>query len=298
MGIFKVTLTGGEALLHPDAFEIIGEINSLEMGLRIFSSGALKTSLYQRLENYRIDTFFLSMDGMEEHHQFLRGKKSFEKLTNAIETLSAIQSILNITLSITLDKRNAEYIDEIVSYASAHRVKTLLVRPIMAYSWTPDASEFAFSDKFTLLKALETLESVGQRFGVGCQVNKLPYFPFAKNTFFDDHETNASLWNILGIRKSIDCVGGNLVCGVRWDGTISPCGFLPSHQQTTSFEPKSVVDLREEWRNSPALMSMRCIPANQDCHSCSVQTMCNGGCRANSVLAGTGIAGVDPYCLV
>ena len=298
MGIYKVTLTGGEALLHPDAYEIIGEINGLGLGLRIFSSGVLKPSFYQRLAEYRVDTFFLSMDGMKEHHQFIRGRKSFEQLTRTIDMLSAIRSISNITLSITLDRMNAEYVDEIVSFASAHRVRTLLVRPIMAYAWTPDVSGFAFTDKSALLNALETLESVGKQYGVECQINKLPYFPFAKNTFIDDHENNASLWNILGIERSIDCVGGNLVCGVRWDGTISPCGFLPSHQQTTPSAPKVAVDLSGEWRNSPLLRGMRDIPANQDCNSCAVQPICNGGCRANSMLAGTGIDGIDPYCLL
>ncbi len=298
MGIFKITLTGGEALLHPDAFTVIAEINKLGLGLRIFSSGCLSSSVFERLRNHKVDTFFLSMDGMEQHHQYLRGKNSFGKLTKTIHTLSSIDSISNITLSVTIDRENYRRVEDIMAFASNHQVHTLLVRPLMTYAWTKEVSGIAFSDKAELLQALQYIEAVGGKHNIEIQINKLPYFPIDKVTYCEDHRANASLWHILGINESIDCVGGNLVCGVRWDGTLSPCGFLPAHQEMCRQQEILQVNLTKEWKQSPSLTKMHCIPINEECAQCGHRTICNGGCRANSVLAGSGICGIDPYCLL
>lgn len=298
IGVFKITLTGGEALIHPEADLVMAAINKAGLGLRLFSSGTLETSTYQRLSKHRIDTFFLSMDGTKNHHQLLRGNNSFEKLTKTIKTLSSIKSITNITLSVTLDRINSEHIEDIIIFADKHHIRTLLVRPLIIDSKTSEISELSFSDKASLLHALENMESVAQKYGIECQINKLPYFPINKKTYLDDGKDNASIWNILGIEKSIDCVGGNLVCGVRNDGTISPCGFLPYQEETGMMKTNHEIDLADEWINSQALKKMHCITPNNNCAECGHLLICNGGCRANSMLAGTGIDGIDPYCLI
>jgi radical SAM protein with 4Fe4S-binding SPASM domain len=298
LGVFKITLTGGEALLHPDVFSIIGAVNDTEMGLRLFSSGCLDHLIYERLSDFNIDTFFLSMDGMEEHNKFMRGGVSFRKVSKTLRILSSTKSISNITLSITLDRKNSVKMEELFEFASANRISTLLLRPLMTYSWTTEVSKLAFSDKMELLQSLSEMEELGKNYGIECQINKLPYFPIKKNIYLEDHRNNASIWNILGIDDSIDCVGGNLVCGVHWDGTVSPCGFLPSHQDTYCQPKKSEIGLSNEWMHSPSLQIMNRISLNVKCAECGYLSVCNGGCRANSVLAGSDLTDIDPYCLL
>lgn len=46
MGVLRVTLTGGEALLHPEIGQILALTNSKKLGLRVFSSGTLPQSKY------------------------------------------------------------------------------------------------------------------------------------------------------------------------------------------------------------------------------------------------------------
>lgn len=223
MGVVRVTLSGGEAFSYPYIEDVIKQVNRLGMGLRLFTNGIIKRSENEWLKKYRIDTVFISVDGTQEHHDNLRGKNTFVQINKSLGWLSKLENIRNITLSVTLDRYNARYFEGLLSLCELYGIKTILIRPLMGYEWTEDANKFVFTEKSELLAAIKNIEKFSSKYGIECQLNKIPIFPIDKNEYLEDHKNNSSIWNLLGNEDSIDCVGGNLVCGIRYDGVVSPC---------------------------------------------------------------------------
>jgi len=122
-------------------------------------------------------------------------------------------------------------------------------------------------------------------------------FPLDKQLYIEDDRNNASLWSLLGINDSIDCVGGNLVCGVRYDGIVSPCGFIGLQHSAGTDNSIYKHSLSYLWNHSPNLHTMRNIEVNNQCSNCGALSICNGGCRANSFNLDMNLSGIDPYCL-
>lgn len=298
-GVPRVTLTGGEPFLYPALGSVIKHANELDLGLRIFSNGSVELPVYNKfLEGGVIDRLFLSLDGFREHHDYLRGKKSFNHALRSLAYLSSHSGIRSITLSTTLDRENYKNFAELLNVAIEYDINSFLLRPMMSYPWTEEVSSFTFQDKMELHLALQLVESMAQKVGVECQISKIPFMPVGKRAYFDDFPNNISLWYLLGIEHSVDCVGGNLVFGIRSDGIAIPCGFIDldydAGPQNSVFERR----FHDLWLYSPNLNRLRNIVPNRLCAACRMNRICNGGCRAHSHLAGMGLGGIDPYCLL
>ncbi len=297
LGVLRLTLTGGEALLHPDIAEILPLVNSHKLGLRLFSSGCLPQSRYALLGEHSIDTLFLSVDGLEKHNDELRGEKNFRAFEANLAFLARQSTIRNITISTTLDRINIAELPDLIRLAAEYGVRTFLLRPLMVYPEMNALESLAPHDKAAFLTNLHEIESLSSRLGVECQINKLPYLPLTKTCFFDDSPKNASLWSILGIDNSIDCVGGNIVAGIRHDGIVLPCGFIHADYDDgveNSIQSYSFLSL---WHKSSNLGRLRKLAPPSICASCNALPVCNGGCRANAFLDSQRLDTIDPYCI-
>lgn len=297
LGVLRLTLTGGEALLHPEIAEILALVNSHKLGVRLFSSGSLPQSRYAVLAEHNVDTLFLSVDGLEKHNDELRGEKTFRAFEANLAFLARQPSIRNITISTTLDRINIAEMPDMIRLAADYGVRTFLLRPMMLYPGMNALESIAPHDKAAFLAGLHEIESLSDRLGVECQINKLPYLPLTKTCFYDDSPKNASLWSILGIDNTIDCVGGNIVAGIRHDGIVLPCGFIHADYDdgfANSIQSNSFSSL---WHKSSNLGKLRKLTPPPACASCNVLPVCNGGCRANAFLDSKRLDGIDPYCI-
>lgn len=283
--------------MHPDIAEILSIVNSYKLGIRLFSSGCLPKSRYELLSEHSIDTLFLSVDGLEKHNDELRGEKTFSAFKANLAFLAHLPSIRNITISTTLDRINIAELPDLIRFAANYGVRTFLFRPLMVYPGTSALEPLALHDKAAFLTALHEIESLSSRLGVECQINKLPYLPLNKTCFFDDSPKNASLWSVLGIDNSIDCVGGNIVAGIRHDGIVLPCGFIHADYDDGAANSIQFNSFSSLWRKSSNLGKLRKLTPPSACSSCNALSICNGGCRANAFLDSQRLDSLDPYCI-
>lgn len=297
LGVLRLTLTGGEALLHPDIAEILALVNGHNLGVRLFSSGSLPQSKYAVLAEHNVDTLFLSVDGLEKHNDELRGEKTFRAFEENLAFLARQPSIRNITISTTLDRINIAEMPDLIRLAANYGVRTFLLRPLMVYPGTSALEPLAPHDKAAFLADLHEIELLSNRLGVECQINKLPYLPLTKTCFHDDSPTNASLWSILGIDNSIDCVGGNIVAGIRHDGIVLPCGFIHADYDDGAGNSIQSNSFSSLWHKSSNLGKLRKLTPPSACASCNALPVCNGGCRANAFLDSQRLDSIDPYCI-
>ena len=117
LGVFSIVLSGGEALLRDDFFDILEYISNKGMLITLFTNGMLLSEeTVQKLALYRISVVSISVYG---HNAFLQDtitsiKGSFEKTLKGIEYLK--KNKIEFDLKCVMLKENATYITEISDF--------------------------------------------------------------------------------------------------------------------------------------------------------------------------------------
>lgn len=125
----RVLITGGEPLLHPE----FDRINNFlpELGLRkiLFTNGVLLNDKW--LKKLNVQEIQISLDGMKQGHENLRGKNTFNKTISAIK--KAIEHGFDVSVATVIHRKNLNEFEKLEEL-----VKNLKVR-----DWTVDALTFS-----------------------------------------------------------------------------------------------------------------------------------------------------------
>lgn len=86
IGTRTAVLTGGEPLLHPGLYEIVAGAAARGLSVNVTTNGTLVERHWERLVRAPIQSLSMSVDGLPETHDRLRGRKgSFETTWRALE---------------------------------------------------------------------------------------------------------------------------------------------------------------------------------------------------------------------
>ena len=107
MGINEIMITGGECTISPVLFDILNYCNENNIKVTLFTNGF---TFNKRICQY-VDDYCLSIDGLENSHNWLRGNKNaYNKVLETIKYLKGKNK--NITIQTTVTKSNiSELID-------------------------------------------------------------------------------------------------------------------------------------------------------------------------------------------
>jgi radical SAM additional 4Fe4S-binding domain len=128
-----ICLTGGEPLLHPDFFPIAEKIHSLGFPWGITTNGTLidKRSA-ERMASLGLKSATLSLDGLEDTHDRLRGAKGcFDKVVAAAENLR--QAGIKVQITSVIHRRNYHELEplyELVCGMKAESWRVINIEPI------------------------------------------------------------------------------------------------------------------------------------------------------------------------
>ena len=123
-GGLRLLLSGGEPLLHPDFSRIDELLPGLNVRAVMLTNGTLLTSaLARRLHVHEVQ---VSLDGMEESHDALRGPGSFARARLGLE--AAREAGLQISVASTVNALNLRDFDRLAA----------LVEALDAWQWTID----------------------------------------------------------------------------------------------------------------------------------------------------------------
>jgi MoaA/NifB/PqqE/SkfB family radical SAM enzyme len=116
LGTLNVTLTGGEPLTHPEAFEVMSAVRSQAMTFRLFTNGSLVTDeVAQRLVALRPLAVELSLHGAssETHDRSTATPGSFDALWRGVAALK--RHGLPIVLKTPLTRINEDELEEMIA---------------------------------------------------------------------------------------------------------------------------------------------------------------------------------------
>jgi len=114
---------GSEPFIREDFLEILRYIRSKNISVSFTTNGTLLDSgIIEKLVGLGVDTIYFSIDGNEELHDRLRGKGTFNKVTQSVRMLSVLKKhepnvkpviIVNITITANLLGHLKEALDSI-----------------------------------------------------------------------------------------------------------------------------------------------------------------------------------------
>ena len=113
LGTVLIALAGGEPMLRKDIYEIISYIKSKGMEVFLNTNGTMiNEDTIIELINAGLTHIEISVDGLEEDHDFIRGKGSFEKVLNALEICKKYN--IKVGIMSTLFKHNYKNIPNFI----------------------------------------------------------------------------------------------------------------------------------------------------------------------------------------
>ncbi len=109
-----VAVTGGEPLVRPDLFDVMGQINRMGFPWGMVSNGwAVDERVVSESRRAGMRTLVISLDGVSaESHDWLRGSGSYDRAVAAIESFRRADFLRDLQVTSVFHRRN---IDELES---------------------------------------------------------------------------------------------------------------------------------------------------------------------------------------
>ena len=113
----RVQIAGGEPMLSPHLFEVLDWTASAGLQTRMLSNGVLiDRQAAADLKAHGCRIVQLSIEGMAETHDSIRGPGTFEKVLNAARVLAEAE--VEVTFAVTLTKASAAELPRLLDLAS------------------------------------------------------------------------------------------------------------------------------------------------------------------------------------
>jgi len=257
-GMMSALLTGGEAMTHPDFWDIYYNLIEKGVQVRVKTNGLLLTKdTIERFKQFQPFMVEVSLYGCDDDsYEAVTGKRVFDAVKSNIEYLIANQ--LPLTLEIVPSKYMMPYLKEIMSLAKSYDVRTIVNRMLIE----PNDNTGRKRNDFDLTK--EDYRDI----------IKLTQEYFGKNhTESDDEIVYSEPTRETGAKKGLKCNAGTCTFAVSWEGIMKPCLNFP--EEIISIKLAEASEFEHAWKyiNDKTLsyqVPQKCLTCkyNSDCRYC------------------------------
>ncbi len=113
---FEINLVGGEPFLHPQFFKILSLCEKYNFAVNIVTNGTfLNDNNIKKLSKFKNLAILISLEGIGEVNDKIRGKGVFQKVNHAINKLK--EKGIHIEISTTLNAENVKFYKKMVEYS-------------------------------------------------------------------------------------------------------------------------------------------------------------------------------------
>ncbi len=280
-----ISFTGGDPFLRDDFFKILEETASRGIRFNILGNPhLLDNSIVKILKRYKITNYQMSLDGLEETHDLIRGKGSFNKTLMAFELLRTndIQSVCMFTLS----KANSKDLIPLIHFINN---KVSLFDFARYVPIKKDPSGLDVNDNFSPSEYHQILFDILDTYRILLNSSK---------TRFGRKE---NLWNLLydelgllmpqSTNRIVDgCGMGIRHLSILSDGNVLACRRMPVYVGKVPDEKLINVFLKSEGLNE-----IRDVENLEKCSKCNLVNSCRG-CPAVAYAYSGSLFKQDPHC--
>lgn len=278
MGVFHVALGGGEAFERDDFFEIVRYCREIGLVPNLTTHG-------QKINDREIEICKMmgqvnvSIDGIDDVYGVNGRVGSFRVADESITKLQ--KAGVAVGINCVVSRKNYRHLGTLVSYAinkNMNEIEFLKYKPSgrgRAHYQQFSLSQEMVRSFYPLILSLQGESKIELK--IDCSF--IPALLYHKPPV-DELEALA----VTG------CDGGNLLLGVKSNGTFSACSFVENNE--------NVADINELWHTSTHLNAFRNWTKNppEPCRSCEYLAICRGGCRAVALHLTGRFDAPDPEC--
>ncbi|MGK7883729.1 MAG: nif11-class peptide radical SAM maturase 3 [Crocosphaera sp.] len=293
VGIKEVTLIGGEAFLRPDWLEIAQAITKAGMICGMTTGGyGITLDTARRMKEAGIKVVSVSVDGLEETHDYQRGKKGSWQW--AFKTMSNLKEAgITFGCNTQINRLSAPEFPLIYERLRDAGIFAWQIQLTVPMGRAADNNHILLQP-YELLDVYPMIAEVAQRAkeeGVRVQAgNNIGYYgPYERLLRGGDAW---SFWQ--------GCTAGLSALGIEADGSIKGCPSLPTSAYTggniRDYSLRTIIEEIEELRFNLGAGT----PQGTDhlwgfCKTCEFAELCRGGCSWTAHVF-FDKRGNNPYC--
>jgi mycofactocin biosynthetic radical S-adenosylmethionine protein MftC len=274
--VFYVNVGGGEPMIRPDFFELIGYATGRGVGEKFATNGTrLTPAAARRLAATDYLDVQVSVDGADAAtSDAVRGAGSYDAARRAMDNLAGA-GFGPFKISVVVTRHNVGQLDALEALAGGYGAQLRLTRlrpsgrgadtwaalhPTQEqqralYAWLRDRPGVLTGDSFFHLSALG---------------EPLP-----------------------GLNL---CGAGRVVCLIDPVGDVYACPFV-LHERFRAGSVRDAGGFTAVWRESALFTELRSPTSAGACASCGSYDACRGGCMASKFFTGLPLDGPDPECV-
>jgi len=266
MKVNYIVISGGEPMLRPDLFSILGYGREGGFGVTLLTNGTLIDRAAAREFAALQVRVKISLDGISAWtHDFLRGRNNFAKACRALRLLQE-EGVNERAIHFTIHARNLGDLLKLPRILPGLGVRDVVIGIIKPSGRAKEHQE--------LLVPAVLFPYIKQKIG------DLSRFDTVNIQSFKDRD-----WEGFG------CPATCNKFGITASGRSTTCVFFGEALLGGSIREHSLQELWEEYRERDAMF----VP-NSYCRSCPALPLSGGGCRARALYFHGDINGRDPYC--
>jgi radical SAM protein with 4Fe4S-binding SPASM domain len=283
-GVFMVAFGGGEPTLRDDLGDLARAARARGITPVVTTSGlGLGPRKVEQLKAFA--QVNVSYDGAGDAYESVRGFDGAPAAEAAIGRLAAAGIVVGVNVVLTRDTfaRTAETVRRAAALG-ASEVQLLRYKPqgrarALGYLTKRLAPEQA-RELGPLLRSLAAAHEGRVKIRIDCAL--VPFL--SADATLASRPEELARWGIFG------CEAGDRLGATRVDGQVAPCSF-------TSPTELHVEQLATGWAGDAGLAPFRAYTATpaEPCASCTLRSVCKGGCKVVSEYE-TGAIGPDPEC--
>jgi mycofactocin radical SAM maturase len=276
MKVFYVNIGGGEPMLRPDFFDLVGYAVDRRVGVKFSTNGTRMTAeKARRLAAMDYVDVQVSIDGaLASTNDTVRGEGSFAAARSAMDHLAAAD-FGQFKISVVVTRENATQLDAFARMADGYGAQLRLTR---------------FRPSGRGADTWEALHPTGQQ-------QRMLY------RWLRDHPdvlTGDSFFHLSALGEPLDglnlCGAGRVVCLIDPIGDVYACPFVIDREFLAG-NVRHAGGFARVWRHSDLFASLREPQSAGACASCGSYDACQGGCMAAKFFTGLPLDGPDPECV-
>ncbi|MCB1041974.1 MAG: radical SAM protein [Acidobacteria bacterium] len=280
-------LTGGEPFLRPDVFEIAGYASNKGLWVVVGTNGVLiSDALLDRAESAGIRGLSLSLDSLDAdvHDRFRRVRGAFDNTVNGARLLAARG--LPFIVQTTVHRDNIHQLEQLAEMACELGARVFNLYFLVATGRGQFVTDIEPEAYETVLQRLYDMQ---KSFLGRMMVNSKCAPHYQRVLHQREPESVQSKAFTAGAGG---CPAGTHYCGIRPNGDVTPCPYLPEYGGNLRQQSFS-----EIWHGSTLFNEIRDRSnLGGRCGQCEFAEVC-GGCRARAFGAGSGLMAEDPWCV-
>ena len=276
MQVFYVNVGGGEPMLRPDFFDLVGYAVDRGVGVKFSTNGTRITPARARqLAAMDYLDVQVSIDGATAAtNDAVRGEGSFAAARRAMDNLAAA-GFGAFKVSVVVTRHNVAELDALAALAESYGAQLRLTR----------------------------LRPSGRGVDVWDQLHPTAAQQRALYTWLSERPgilTGDSFFHLSALGEPLEglnlCGAGRVVCLIDPVGDVYACPFVIDRQFLAG-NVRAEGGFPAVWRSSALFESLREPQSAGACASCGSFDACRGGCMAAKFFTGLPLDGPDPECV-